>query len=98
MNRKADISIETLVKAALYIILIILIVGALIFGVFRTQIFGVGRTTEEITLDCDNDGATGILDECPCDSSKTDLDKQKTGDRCGATSQETKKTCPLRCA
>lgn len=95
-NKKADMSMETVIKAALLLVVLAVVVGAIIYGIFvnKQTPFIVGQT-ERITQDCDEDDSMGISDPCPCDP--TIKKKEDKTDKCNKASDIAKTNCPVLC-
>ena len=87
---------ETVIKAVLLLIVLIVVVGAIIYGLFvQKQIPFIGGQIEQTTQDCDEDDSIGISDPCPCNPD-IKKEEEKTG-KCGEASDTAKTNCPTLC-
>jgi hypothetical protein len=94
-SKKAEGEWGTIVKAAVAL-MIILVMAGLIYSLFvGKQVATAGELTETATKDCDGDGAVGLTDDCPCNK---DITKLKDGQKCEPrVVVENSKTCPSAC-
>jgi len=85
-----------IIAAVIGLIILWVVVKGLIGDIFvDKQISFLGQESER-SLDCDNDGATGFNDACPCVYSKQKLDKDKD-ESCGTPDTAATGTCPKLC-
>ncbi len=98
-NKKADMSMETVIKAALLLIVLFVIVGSIIYGLFvNKQIPFIGGQIEQTTQDCDEDDSKGISDPCPCDPGvKNKEEKEDKKGKCSEPSSDAQTNCPTLC-
>lgn len=95
-NKKGQhLTIGTVIAAAIGLTLLAVIVWGIINGVLvKKQIVHAGGETERITQDCDDDGAIGLFDDCPCDPNKKKLEEEE---KCGTASDTAVGNCPALC-
>jgi hypothetical protein len=93
-NKKADM-FAIIGGAILGLILLSAFIGPVIKDIFiDRQVAFAGGQTEEITIDCDGDGAKGFSDQCPCDPENKELD---IGKPCKPDTPYAKEFCPELC-
>lgn len=89
-NKKAIGTFGIITAAIVSMILLFIFVGPIIKGIFvDKQIPFVASKTEEITIDCDDDGVIGFQDQCPCNDEKEAP--------CGDPEPDAEEKCPKLC-
>jgi|TARA_Y100000031_G_C7983968_1_gene276046 hypothetical protein len=76
-NKKAAMEFETIVKAMIYLVLALVILGLLFTYLVGNQIPFLGKTIERYTEDCDGDKEI-FFDDCPCNSDVKKFEKGQT--------------------
>lgn len=94
-NKKAMETFSIIIAAAVGLIILWVLVGGIIKGIIiDKQVAFAGSTTEQVTIDCDEDDSIGLVDDCPCDPK---IQKLGQGDKCGIASAVAKENCPSLC-
>jgi len=96
-NKRSEADpLKVIITAAIGLIVLFVIAG-LIYNIFvGKQVAFAGEKTEQVTKDCDGDGAIGLTDDCPCYDSIQKLEK---GQQCpaGIKPDKAKDNCPALC-
>ena len=77
--------------------IVLIVIALLIYTIFvGKQISFAGEKTEQVTKDCDEDGAIGLTDDCPCYDGIQKLEKDQ---KCpaGIKPDKAKDNCPTLC-
>ena len=96
-NKKADMVFPQINNAIIAIIILLIFIGIIYVFIVSEQIPFIGRQIQHITEDCDEDGSTGLSDDCPCneDVQKLPTDEKKCpGDIKPDTAKD---NCPNLC-
>jgi len=97
-NKKGFLMWDNLSESILVMVVIVIIIGAIIYGIFvNEQIPFIGRQVEHVTEDCDGDEAISLSDDCPCNEDIQNLPGDQ--DKCPAEikSGSAKENCPKLC-
>lgn len=95
VNRKSAMTLELIITMAILGILLLVVVGGGIKGIFiDKQLASTHAQTEHQTLDCDGDEVIGFNDQCPCVSPTT---KREIGKPCGEPQPQATTNCPNLC-
>lgn len=96
-NKKSmEVSPMPLVIGAVILSLVLVWVVFGLFPELTQKLFpNIKGQREYVTEDCDEDGATGANDQCPCVEAKQKLEKRQS---CGASDKgKALKNCPNLC-
>ena len=94
-NKKSEADpIKVIITAVILLVVLAVVLGIIYTIIVGKQIPFIGGKTDQITTDCDEDGAVGLSDDCPCDPDK---EKLENGEKCGIASNIAVDNCPSLC-